>query len=135
MSNSIVRKKSFELAVKVVKVCRALTIEKKEFTLSSQLLRSGTSIGSNVREALNTQTRREFIYKLSISQRECDETLYWLELLNSAQLLTPQQFSSLQQDATEIFKIIRSIILTAKTKAINEDKGKKVGERSPTLDS
>jgi len=116
MSHSIVRIKSFDFAVSIVKLCRSLTSEKKEYALSNQLIRSGTSIGANVREALNTQTRREFIHKLSLSQRECDETLYWLELLNSAELITPEQFLSHRRDAAELFKIIRSIILTSKAK-------------------
>lgn len=114
MSESIIKKKTFDFAVRVVGLCRVLNAKEKEFVLSRQLLKSGTSIGANVREALNCHTKREFIYKLSISQRECDETLYWLELLRAANYLSQTEFESLHQEACSLLKIIRSIILTTK---------------------
>jgi four helix bundle protein len=88
--------------------------KKKEFVLSKQLLRSGTSIGANVREALNCQTKRDFIYRLSISQKECDETLYWLELLKATDYISPSAFNALHEQATILLRILRSIILTTK---------------------
>ncbi|MEJ7644455.1 MAG: four helix bundle protein [Chryseolinea sp.] len=117
MAKSIVRIKSFEFAVLIVKLCRSLVIEKREFVISNQLTRCGTSIGANIIEALNSHSQREFLYKLSISQRECDETLYWLEVLHSAELISQENFTPLHQRATELLKIIRSIIITTKAKA------------------
>ena len=114
MSESIIKKKTFDFAVGVAGLCRVLNAKEKEFVLSRQLLRSGTSIGVNVREALNCHTKREFIYKLAISQKECDETLYWLELLRAADYISQAEFESLYFEACSLLKIIRSIILTTK---------------------
>lgn len=81
MKDNIIKTKSFSFAVRVVKLYKILTTERKEYMISKQLLRSGTSIGANVREALNGESKADFIHKLAISQKECDESLYWLELL------------------------------------------------------
>ena len=89
---------------------------KKEFILSKQLLRSGTSIGAMVRESINAETPKDFIHKLSIAQKECDETCYWLELLKEADYLTEKEFVSIYNDAIEILKIIRAIIIKSKQK-------------------
>ena len=111
---SVIQNKSFDFAIKVVNLYKKLVNEEKEFVLSKQLLRSGTSIGSNVRESQNTQSKADFIHKLSISQKECDESLYWLELLNETNYLKEEDFTQIHGEATEILKIIRSIILTTK---------------------
>lgn len=95
---------------------KLLINERKELILSKQLLRSGTSIGANIREALNAESSGDFIHKLSISQKECDETLYWLELLKETNYIKEIEFESIKKDAIEILKIIRSIILTSKNK-------------------
>jgi four helix bundle protein len=116
MSESIVGKKSFDFAVIIVNFYRKFTVDKKEYVLSKQLLRSGTSVGANVREALNAQSRLDFIHKLSISQKECDETIYWLELLYETQYISKEEFEKLKNPAMEILKIIRSIIITTKSK-------------------
>ena len=84
--------------------------------LSKQLLRSGTSVGANVRESQNAQSSADFIHKLTIAQKECDESLYWLELLRETNYLKIEEFESLHKDGTEILKIIRSIILITKQK-------------------
>ena len=89
---------------------------KKEFILSKQLLRSGTSIGAMVREAINAETLKDFIHKLSIAQKECDETCYWLELLKEANYISEKEFISIYDDALELLKIIRSIIIKSKQK-------------------
>ncbi len=73
-------------------------------------------MGANVREALNAQSRLDFIHKLSISQKECDETIYWLELLYETKYISKEEFEKLKNPATEILKIIRSIIITTKSK-------------------
>ena len=81
--NSIIGQKSFKFAICIVNFYKKFTAEKKEFIISKQIMRSGTSIGANVREALNGQSKADFIHKLSIAQKECDETIYWLELLKA----------------------------------------------------
>ena len=117
MSESIIKKKSFDFAVSIVDLCRSLRTNQKEFVISSQLLRSGTSIGANVREALNGQSTRDFVFKLTIAQKECDETLYWLELLEATDLVPNDEYGKLHVEATKLLKIIRSIILTTKAKS------------------
>ena len=111
---NILKDKSFAFAVRIYKLSKYLTENKKEFVLSKQLLRSGTSIGANVREAYNAASKNDFIHKLSISQKEADETIYWLELLSEVGLLTKKEFDSMQVEATELLKMIRSSILTTK---------------------
>ncbi len=114
MSESIVKKKSFELAILGVNFYKFLISEKKEFVMSKQFLRSVTSIGANVREAINAQSKADFIHKLSISQKECDESMYWLELLKETNYISDLEFNSLHEQSTEVLKIIRSIIITSK---------------------
>ena len=114
MNENIVKKKSFELAIRGVNFYKFLISEKKEFVMSKQFLRSVTSIGANVREAINAQSKADFIHKLSISQKECDETMYWLELLKETKYISDLEFNSLHEQSTEVLKIIRSIIITSK---------------------
>lgn len=116
MSGSIVGKKSFEFAVNIIKFYKIFIVNKREYILSKQLLRSGTSIGANIREALNAQSKMDFIHKLSISQKECDETIYWLELLYQTEYISKVEFETLHSQATELLKIIRSIIITTKNR-------------------
>lgn len=114
MHSNPVRDKSFKLAVRIVKLYKFLAEEKKEYTLSKQLLRSGTSIGAMVREAEHAETKKDFVHKMSIAQKESNETLYWLELLKETDYLTDQQFESLYKDVKEVISIITSIIKTTK---------------------
>lgn len=114
MSESIIKKKSFGLAIKGVNFYKILVEEKKEFVMSRQFLRSITSIGANVREAVNAQSKQDFIHKLSISQKECDETMYWLELLKETDYISSEEFNSIYPESEEVLKIIRSIIITSK---------------------
>ncbi len=118
MSN-ITKEKSFALAIRIVKLYKHLTQreKEKEFVLSKQLLRSGTSVGANIREANNAESKADFIHKLAIAQKECDETCYWLELLYSTNYITEKEFNSIHKDCSEMLKIIRSIILTSKNKS------------------
>lgn len=117
MSN-ITKEKSFALAVRIVKLYQHLTQREtnKEFVISKQLLRSGTSIGANIREANNAESKADFIHKLAIAQKECDESCYWLELLKETNYLTEFEFLSIYQDCNEMLKIIKSIILSTKQK-------------------
>jgi four helix bundle protein len=114
MGVSIIKNKSFSFAVRVVNLYKLLSLERREFVLSKQFLRSGTSVGANVREALNAESQADFIHKLAIAQKECDETLYWLELLKETNFITEMEFKSIHYDTIENLKIIRSIILTSK---------------------
>ena len=114
MSEIIIKKKSFELAIKGVNFYKHLVSEKKEFVISKQFLRSVTSVGANVREAVNAQSKADFIHKLSISQKECDETMYWLELPKETEYISENEFISIHQQCNEVLKIIRSIIITSK---------------------
>ena len=106
--------KSFQFALKIVKLYTFLSEQKREYVMSKQLLRSGTSIGANIREAQNAQSKADFIHKLSISQKECDETLYWLELLHQSDFLEEKEFTTIHGDANELLKMLRSSILTTK---------------------
>ena len=116
MSNgkSILIDKSFVFAIRMVKVFQHLSGQKKEFVLSKQLLKSGTSIGANIREAFNAESKNDFIHKLAIAQKESDETCYWLELLSATEFLSEKEFNSVSKDSNELLKLIRSSILTAK---------------------
>lgn len=82
--------------------------------MSKQLLRSGTSIGANIREAFNAESKNDFIHKLAIAQKESDETCYWLELLSATEFLSEKEFNAVSKDSIELLKLIRSSILTAK---------------------
>jgi four helix bundle protein len=114
MGKSILKEKSFAFAIRCVKLYRYLVKTNKEFVLSKQLLRSGTSIGANIREAQNAETPMDFIHKLGIAQKECDETMYWLELLHATEEIEQRMFDSMYKDATDILKMIKSSILTKK---------------------
>jgi four helix bundle protein len=108
--------KSFSFAIRIVKLYQYLVAEKKEYVLSKQLLRSGTAVGALVREAQNAESKADFIHKLGIAQKECDETSYWLELLKETEYLSNDEFESINRNAIELLKIIRSSILTIKQK-------------------
>jgi len=114
MTRNPVRDKSFDFASDVVKLYKLLTEKRREFILSKQLLRSGTSIGANIREAYNGFSKKDFIHKLSISQKECDESRYWLELLHENDYVTKDEYGLLYNEATQILKLIKSIITATK---------------------
>ena len=114
--SSLLKEKSFEFALDVISLYKILSGQKSEYVLSKQLLRSGTSVGANIREAQNAQSKADFIYKLSISQKECDETIYWLELLFHSEFLGEDEFNELTHKATSILKMLKSAILTSKQK-------------------
>ena len=116
MNEFKIKEKSFAFAIKMIQLYPVLRDSKKEFVLSKQLLRSGTSIGAMVREAQNAESKSDFEHKLAIAQKECDESLYWLELLNKTDYLTETEFTSYHFDASELLKMIRSAIITSKSK-------------------
>jgi len=116
---NILKEKSFAFAVRVVRLYQYLVARKQEYVLSKQLLRSGTSVGAMVREAEHAQTRADFIHKLSIAQKEINESVYWLDLLASTDYLTPTQIPSLQTDAIELLKILTAILKNTKNSLKN----------------
>jgi four helix bundle protein len=114
MKENILKEKSFKFAIRIVNLYKYLSKEKKEYVMSQQLLRSGTSVGAMVREAEFAESKNDFVHKMGVAQKETNETLYWLELLTACEYLTLQQFESINIDAVEIIKLITSSIKTAK---------------------
>jgi four helix bundle protein len=110
------KEKSFEFAVKLLKVIKEIRANHKEYTLTEQLLRSGTSIGANIEEATGAFSEKDFHFKFSISYKEARETHYWIRLLNSANYLDEKTSNELLLDVEELQKIIGSIIKTLKNK-------------------
>jgi four helix bundle protein len=113
-TENIVQTKSYAFAVRIVRLYQHLSVEKREFVLSKQVLRCGTSIGANVEEAIGGQSRADFVSKMSIAYKEARETSYWLRLLKDTDYLTASQFDSIQADAEELCRIIASIQKTTK---------------------
>lgn len=107
-------RKSFLFAVRIVNLAKHLNTSKKENILSKQLLRSGTSIGANIAEAEQAQSRADFISKMSIALKEAVETNYWLRLLQATDYLSEAEFSSIHSDCRELEKMLTAIIKTAK---------------------
>ena len=112
--DSILLSKSMEFAVRIVNLNKYLQSEKKEFVMSKQLLRSGTSIGANIREAIYAQSTCDFVSKLSISMKETSETEYWLELLSRTGYLSEQEHQSIKDDCSEIAKILTATLKSKK---------------------
>ena len=115
MKNNIVKNKSFEFAIRIFKLYQYLSSEKKEFILSKQLLRSGTSIGAMIREAEHAESKSDFIHKFAVAQKEANEVIYWLELLKATDYLNQKEFENINNDAVSILKLITSIIKTSKS--------------------
>lgn len=113
---NVIKEKSYSLALRIVKLHQYLSTEKREFVLSKQLLRSGTSIGAMVREAEHAESKADFIHKLNIGLKEANESLYWLELLKDSEYISNLEYDSLNKDATEVLKLLVSIIKTSKQK-------------------
>ena len=107
--DNIIETKSFDFAVRIVNLYKHLCEEKREFILSKQLLRSGTSIGANVAEAQKAQTKPDFNAKMNIALKEANETQYWLKLLYKTEYLTNKEFKSMETDIDEIIAILVSI--------------------------
>ena len=113
--NNTIEEKSFHFAVRIVKLCRYLQENKKEYILSKQLMRSGTSIGANIIESQQAQSRADFISKLNIALKEAVETNYWLRLLQSTDYLSDSEFSSMITDCKELEKLLTAIIKTTRS--------------------
>ena len=112
---NVIKEKSFLFAIEIVGLYKVLA-ERKEFVLSKQVLRSGTSIGANIREAEHAQSKADFIHKLSISLKEANETEYWLDLLYETKYINQIEFENLKSKIIELLKLLTSIINTSKSK-------------------
>jgi len=119
MKENIIKNKSFAFAIRIVNLYKYLSLEQKEYVLSKQLLKSGTSVGAMAREAEQVESKADFIHKMAIAQKEVNETIYWIELLYKTKYLSNENFESINNDAIEIIKLITSIIKTAKANIDN----------------
>lgn len=111
------KQKFLDFAVKMVKLKNYLNEQKHEYNIADQIQRSGTSIGANHREAVYAESREDFIHKLSIAQKECNETMYWLEVLQATDYISAEQFESLYNDANELMRMLSSSIVRLKIRA------------------
>src|SRR6266496_3087098 len=110
---NIIIQKAYAFALEIIQLYKIL-IEKKEFVLSKQILRSSTSIGANIHEAVASESKRDFIHKLGIAVKEARETSYWLNLLKDSKYISIEDFNRLSLNCNEIIRILKSIILTTK---------------------
>ena len=114
MDDNVIYNKSYQFAIRIVKLSQYLTITKKEYVLSKQILRSGTSVGALVREAKYAQSKADFIHKLSISLKEANETDYWLDLLFDTDYLKRNMYNDIKKDINEIISLLVSIVKSSK---------------------
>ena len=114
--DNVIAIKSKAFAIRVINLYKYLTQEKQEYVLSKQILRSGTSIGANIREATRAQSTADFVTKHTISLKEADETCYWLELLHETGYIGESEFNSIYADANELVKLLVAIIKTINNK-------------------
>ena len=113
---NVIAEKSKRFGVRIIRLYKYMCERKKEYTMANQILRSGTSIGANVHEAVYGQSREDFISKLSIALKEAHETEYWLELLKETEYIDEKQYESMISDCTELKKLLTSIIKSTKGK-------------------
>lgn len=114
--DSILKTKSFEFAVRIINLSKYLKKKHGEFIISQQIIRAGTSIGALIREAEFAESRKDFMHKLTISLKEANESIYWLDLLYAADFITRKMYESMNADATELLKMLVSSIKTIKSK-------------------
>ncbi len=122
MKENILGEKSYAFALRTIKLYKYLVEEYKEYVLSKQILRSGTSIGANVEESVHAQSKPDFVHKLSVAQKEACETNYWLRLLRDSDYLKDKLAESLLEDCEEIQKLLTASIKTAKSNLINGER-------------
>jgi four helix bundle protein len=118
MENNVVKDKSYKFALRIINLHKYL-VAKKEFVLSGQILRSGTSIGANIEESIGGQSQKDFVSKLAIAYKEARETKYWIRLLKDSKYISKEGGESLLYDCEELCKIIGKIIFTIKNKPLN----------------
>ncbi len=115
MKENILSEKAYQFALRIIKLNKFMNEEHREFVLSKQILRSGTSIGANIEESVHAQSKIDFVHKLSIAQKEASETNYWLRLLRDSDYLKPKLAESLLENCEEIQKLLTASIKTAKS--------------------
>ncbi len=115
MKENNLKKKTFLFAIRIVKLYKYLVTEKKEYVMSKQLLSCGTNPGAMVREAEHAESKLDFIHKYGVAQKEINETIYWLELLEATEYITTIEFESMNKDAIEILKIVTTVIKNTKS--------------------
>ena len=120
-SENIFIQKSFNFAVNIVQFCNSSNSNYQQNILNKQLLRSGTAVGALIREAQNAESKAVFIHKLAIAQKECDESCYWLEILNKTKMIDGLVYKELHFEASSLLRLIRSAIITTKTKMKNKE--------------
>ena len=120
MTGNTLHDKSLSFAVRTVNFYNFLCDQKKEFVISKQILRSGTSIGANIRESKNAESSSDYVHKLSIALKEADETQYWLEVLSQSNIIEENEYSSMNNDVKELIALLTSIIKNKKQSTINQ---------------
>ena len=120
-SENIFIQKSFNFAVNIVQFCNSSNNNYQQNILNKQLLRSATAVGALIREAQNAESKTDFIHKLGIAQKECDESCYWLEILNKTKMIDGLVYKELHFEASSLLRLIRSAIITTKTKMKNKE--------------
>lgn len=125
MAEGLIQKKSRDFAIRIIGCYKFLCEKKSEYVLSKQLLRSGTSIGANAHEAVNAQSRADFISKYSISLKEANETTYWLDILQASNYIDKEQFESLNNDCNELIKLLTSALKKLK----ESERGEVIGDK------
>ena len=113
---SILKSKSFDFAVRIIKLYKYLKKQRSEFELSHQIIRSGTSVSALIREAEHAVSRKDFLHKLNISLKEINESIYWLELLFTTDYINKRMFESMKKDGEEILKMLIASIKTTKNR-------------------
>jgi four helix bundle protein len=119
MKESLVYEKAFKFAIRIVNMYKHLSKEQNEYTLSKQVLRSGTSIGANIKEAVQASSKRDFLMKMNIALKEASETDYWLQLLKATNYLDVRTSESIINDCKELNKILSSVVKTTKENLFN----------------
>lgn len=114
MRDNVVKRKSFDFALEIVRTCKVLVDEKREYVLSKQVLRSGTAVGALVRESEHAESKKDFIHKLAFALKEANETEYWLELLYQANYIQEAEFHKLSNANKELLRLLISIIKSSK---------------------
>lgn len=115
-SDAEYKKRFMDFAIRMVKLKNYLNEQKHEYNIADQIQRSGTSIGANHREAICAESENDFVHKLTIAQKECNETMYWLELLQATGYITDEQFNDLYADAKALMRMLSASIITIKNK-------------------
>lgn len=114
MKENVVKNKSFAFALRIIKLYKILSEEKKEFVMSKQLLRSGTAVGALIREAEHAESKADFIHKMAIALKEANETEYWIELLFQSEYLDKTSYQSIHTESKELLKLLISIVKSSK---------------------